>query len=35
MDFGFSEQKEGLRTMARDFPNKKCTKAKAREFDKD
>jgi len=35
MDFGFSEQQEMLRTMARDFLTKECTKAKVRELDKD
>lgn len=35
MDFGFSEQQEMLRTMARDFLTRECTKAKVREFDKD
>ncbi|MBM4452579.1 MAG: acyl-CoA dehydrogenase [Chloroflexi bacterium] len=35
MDFGFSEQQEMLRTMARDFLTKECPKAKVRELDKD
>ncbi|MBM3154900.1 MAG: acyl-CoA dehydrogenase [Chloroflexi bacterium] len=35
MDFGFSEQQEMLRTMARDFLAKECPKAKVRELDKD
>lgn len=35
MDFGFSEQQEMLRTMAKDFLAKECPKTKVRQLDKD
>ena len=35
MDFGFSEEQEMLRTLARDFLTTECPKAKVRELEKD
>lgn len=35
MDFGFTEQQEMLRTMARDFLAKECPKTKVRQLDED
>ncbi|MBC8511645.1 MAG: acyl-CoA dehydrogenase family protein, partial [Dehalococcoidia bacterium] len=35
MDFGFSEEQEMLRTLARDFLTRECPKAKVRELEKD
>lgn len=35
MDFGFSEEQEMLRTLARDFLTKECPKTKVRELEKD
>ena len=35
MDFGFTEEQEMLRTMARDFLTKECPKSKVRELEKD
>ncbi|MBM3118025.1 MAG: acyl-CoA dehydrogenase [Chloroflexi bacterium] len=35
MDFGFTEEQEMLRTMARDFLANECPKSKVRELDKD
>lgn len=35
MDFGFSEEQEMLRTLARDFLTTECPKAKVREMEKD
>lgn len=35
MDFGFTEEQEMLRTMARDFLANQCPKSKVRELDKD
>lgn len=35
MDFGFTEEQDMLRTLARDFLANECTKAKVREMDKD